>query len=132
MPQNGQNSIMFRKFSYYGRYNSYARSPSDFPLAPSLHPKKWLLVRNPVLLFGLLCLYYVLGLRTLRFNQDRVFLDGAHLPQSEDKMYLFQEHSALENIEYILSLDRRKCTPSFSHSVQVCLWNTLLTSFKNH
>ena len=44
----------------------------------------------------ILYLYYVPGLRTLRLNQDRVFLDGVHLPQSKDKIYLFQaKRSAL-------------------------------------
>ena len=60
----------------------------------------------------LLYLYHVLGLRTLRLNQDRVFLYGVHLPQSKENMYLFQEHSAIENIKYILSLDWQKCNPS--------------------
>ena len=53
----------------------------------------------------LLYLYYVLGLRTLRLKQDPVFLDGVYLPQSNEKMDLFQGHSALGNIKYILSLD---------------------------
>ena len=50
----------------------------------------------------------MLGLKTLRLNQDRVFLDGIDFPQSKDKMDLFQEHSALENIKIILSLDLPK------------------------
>ena len=29
-------------------------------------------------------------------------LDGVHFPQSKDNVYLFQEHSAVENIEDIL------------------------------
>ena len=71
------------------------------------HPKKCVLVRNAVHFLTFVLVLCVLRLRTLRLNQDRVlFLNGVHLPaQSKDKMYLFQEHSALENIKYILSLD---------------------------
>ena len=37
-----------------------------------------------------------------------MFLDGVHLPQSKDKVYFFQEHSAIENIKYIIVLGLTK------------------------
>ena len=53
----------------------------------------------------------------MRLNQDSVFLDGMHFPRSKDKMYLFQEQSALENIKYGLFLDWEKCTYAIQEPV---------------
>ena len=56
---------------------------------PPFTPKKVGSCSEPSTFLDFLLVYYVLGLRTLRLRQDRVFLDGVHLPQSKDKMYLF-------------------------------------------
>ena len=60
-------------------------------------------VRNPVHF-----LTFVFVLNTWIKNiavKPRLGVLGVHLRHSKDKMYLFQEHSAHENIKYILSLD---------------------------
>ena len=45
------------------------------------------------------------GLRTLRLNQDSVFLDGVHFRQSKGKMYLIFSSAECSWNKYILSLD---------------------------
>ena len=70
------------------------------------HTEEWVLDRSAVHFLNFVLESCRFGLRRLRLEQDRAFLDGARFLQSnKDNMYLLQEHSALENIKYILFLD---------------------------